>query len=84
MALGLLFHSSKNQLDQPKREVLMDAKFDIFKRLPDGDPIWVQAIDGIEQAKEQLARLASSTPGEYFIYNVQGGCVVQSSMASGG
>lgn len=84
MALSLPSYYRKDQLDQPKGELLMDAKFDIFKRLPDGDPIWVQAIDGIEQAREQLARLASTTPGEYFIYDVHVGCVVQSSIAFGG
>jgi hypothetical protein len=62
----------------------MDAKFDIFKRLPDGHPLWVKAVDGIEEARAQLFRLAASSPGEYFIYSVHSGCVVQSRIASGG
>lgn len=61
----------------------MDAKFDIFKKLPDGHPLWVKAVDGLEEAKNQLARLAASSPGEYFIYSVRKGCVVQGRMAAG-
>jgi hypothetical protein len=61
----------------------MDAKFDIFKKLPDGHPIWVKAVDGLEEAKAQLARLAAHAPGEYFIYSVRNGRVVQGRMAAG-
>jgi hypothetical protein len=62
---------------------VMDAKFDIFKKLPDGHPLWVQAVDGLEEAKNQLARLAASCPGDYFIYCSQNGRIVQGRMASG-
>jgi hypothetical protein len=62
----------------------MSAKFDIFKKLPDGHPLWVKAVDGLEEARAQLARLAASSPGEYFIYSVQNdGCVIQTRIASG-
>jgi hypothetical protein len=61
----------------------MDAKFDILKKLPDGHPIWVKAVDGLEEAKNQLARLAVSSPGEYFIYSARNGGIVQGRMAAG-
>jgi hypothetical protein len=61
----------------------MDAKFDIFKKLPDGHPLWVKAVEGLEEAKNQLARLIASSPGEYFIYSACRGCVVQVRMAAG-
>jgi hypothetical protein len=59
----------------------MGAKFDIFKRLPDGHPLWVKAVEGLEEAKAQLARLAASAPGEYFIYSVRNARIVHSKMA---
>ena len=62
---------------------VVDAKFDIFKKLPDGRPIWVKAVDGLEEAKKQLARLAVSSPGEYFIYSARNGGIVQGRMAAG-
>jgi hypothetical protein len=61
----------------------MDTKFDIFKKLPDGHPLWVKAVDGLEEAKNQLARLAVSSPGEYFIYSARNGRIVQIRMAAG-
>jgi hypothetical protein len=61
----------------------MDAKFDIFEKLPDGHPVWVTAVDGLEEAKAQLARLAASSPSEYFIYSVRKRCVVETKIATG-
>ena len=60
----------------------MDAKFDIFRKLPDGQPLWVKAVDGLEEAKSQLACLAASSPGEYFIFSARNGCIVPASMAA--
>jgi hypothetical protein len=61
----------------------MDAKFDIFKRLPDGQPLWVKAVDGLEEARAQLARLAASAPGDYFIYSMRDGRILQMKLAAG-
>lgn len=62
----------------------MDAKFDIFKRLPDGHPLWVKAVDGLEEARAQLARLAASSQDEYFIYSVKNASIIQATAASSG
>lgn len=62
----------------------MGAKFDIFKRLPDGHPLWVKAVEGLEEAKAQLARLTASSTDEYFIYSVRNACVVHAKMAAEG
>ena len=59
----------------------MGAKFDIFKRLPDGHPLWVKAVEGLEEAKAQLRGLMASSPGDYFIYSVRNACVIQAHMA---
>jgi hypothetical protein len=55
---------------------LLDAKFDIFKKLPDGHPIWVTAVVGLEEAKRQLEQMARTAPGEYFIFSIRNGRVV--------
>ena len=59
------------------------AKFDIFKKLPDGHPIWVKTVDGLEEAKNQMAQLTVSSPGEYFIYSAWNGGIIRGRMASG-
>jgi hypothetical protein len=58
----------------------MDTKVDIFKRLPDGHPLWMAAVDGLEEARAQLARLTAISPGEYFIYSK--GNIIQGEIAS--
>jgi hypothetical protein len=62
---------------KPGLGVAMAEKFDIFRKLPDGNPLWVKAVDGLDQARDQLASLAESSPDEYFIYSAQNGSVIQ-------
>jgi len=57
-------------------DVEMNAKFDIFRKLPDGQPIWVKAVEGLEEARRQLAEMATIAPGDYFIYDTRYGCVL--------
>jgi len=47
----------------------MDSKFDIFRRLANGDPIWIAAVKGLKEAKERMALEAANSPGEYFIFS---------------
>ncbi|HWF39137.1 MAG TPA: hypothetical protein VG322_11495 [Candidatus Acidoferrales bacterium] len=54
----------------------METIFDIFSRLPDGSPLWVESIEGLKKARERLDRLAQLNPGEYFIYSEGIGGVV--------
>ena len=49
---------------------------DIFKRLADGQPEWVEAVAGLEEAKARMTRLNSNSPGDYFIYSVADQAVV--------
>ena len=52
----------------------MDSTFDIFK-VTSGGPLWVEAVQGLERAKERMAHLALTSPGEYFIHS-QGESVI--------
>ncbi len=51
----------------------MDVKFDIFQKLPDGQAIWIKAVEGFEEAKLQLTQIALAIPGEYFIFDIRDG-----------
>jgi hypothetical protein len=53
----------------------VDSTFDIFRRLPNGDPFWIAAVRGLKEAKEKMALEAQKFPGEYFIF-LQGEGVV--------
>jgi len=56
--------------------MLMDGKFDIFKKLPDGHPIWIKAVEGLEEARNQLDQMSRTAPGEYFIFNTRNGQIL--------
>jgi len=59
-----------------QRGKALSAKFDIFLRLPDGQPIWIKAVESLEEARKQLTELSERTPGEYFIFNAFSGQVI--------
>jgi hypothetical protein len=54
----------------------MDSTFDIFK-VTSGGPLWVGAVQGLERAKEQMAHLALTSPGEYFIHSQEEGVIAK-------
>jgi hypothetical protein len=56
----------------------MEQKLDIFLRLPDGKPLWVECVLGYEKAKLKLEKLLQSTPGDYFLFNARTGEIVRS------
>jgi len=54
----------------------MGSTFDIFKVTSDG-PLWAKVVHGLEEAKEQMAHLALTSPGEYFIHSQDYGVVAK-------
>jgi hypothetical protein len=57
-------------------DATMGSIFDIFKATPDG-PLWVEAVEGLTEAKERMAHLALTSPGEYFIHSQEKGIVAR-------
>ena len=54
----------------------MGSTFDIFKVTSDG-PLWVEAVRGLERAKERMAQLALTSPGEFFIHSQEEGIIAR-------
>jgi hypothetical protein len=54
----------------------MEPMYDIFATLPDGSPMWLEAVEGLDHARERLDGLVRSRPGAYFIYSERTGGVV--------
>ena len=48
----------------------MKVTYDIFRRLPDGGPIWIEAVQTLEGARARLACLLEAQPGDYFVYDL--------------
>jgi hypothetical protein len=53
----------------------MHPAFDIFIRLPDGHPVWMEAIENFEQARKRLRQVARNAVGDCFIYSEKKGIV---------
>ena len=43
--------------------------FDIFRTLPDGTPLWIEAVEGIENTRNRLIELERIAPDKYRIYD---------------
>lgn len=52
---------------------MIGTTFDIFRNLPDGQPMWIKAVKGFDEAKRELSELAELSPGDYFIFNTRTG-----------
>jgi len=60
----------------------MNYKLDIFRSLPDGQCLWIKAVESLEEAKAQLLQLMQREPGEYFIFDPSRGCRVNAALAT--
>jgi hypothetical protein len=47
----------------------MSATYDIFMAFADGGPIWIEAVQGLENAKARLMLLHEAHSGDYFVYD---------------
>jgi hypothetical protein len=56
----------------------MEPIYDLFSRLPNGSPLWLESIEGLERAETKMGFLARIHPSdEYFIYSEKCGGVVR-------
>ncbi len=61
----------------------MNLTYDIFRKLPDGVPIWVEAVQSLELAQVRLARLIKSHPGDYVVYDLSRRRVIAEAISGG-
>ena len=47
----------------------MHAPLDIFTKDTEGNPVWLDCVTELQTARSRLNQLASSTPGEYFVFD---------------
>jgi hypothetical protein len=58
-----------------------NAMYDIFMKFPDGSPLWLEAVEGLDEARKRLARLLRTSSAEYFIYSEKSGGIVERASA---
>ena len=54
-------------------EAKMTRMVDIFAKLPDGSPMWIESVEVLESARARVRELNTLAPRDYFIYSEQNG-----------
>jgi hypothetical protein len=60
----------------------MNETYDIFRELADTGPIWIEVVQGLDNAKARLTELLEAHPGNYFIFDPLAAKVVASAVKS--
>lgn len=60
----------------------MSDSYDIFRDLAESGPIWIEAVQGVENAKARVTELLATRPGNYFIYDPLAAKVISSAFKS--
>ena len=56
----------------------MDATFIIFKKsTANSGPVWVETVEGLEKGKRRLLDYKSTSPDEYYLFDVTQARVVE-------
>jgi hypothetical protein len=48
---------------------MKEPTFDIFSGGPDKDPLWIETVEGLSNARERLDQIATLKPGQYFLFS---------------
>jgi len=51
----------------------MDGAYDIFKKLSTTDAVWMETVQGFEQAKKRLLHYTSISTDEYLVFDATEG-----------
>lgn len=54
----------------------MSLGYDIFRKLDDGNPLWIADVVSLSEAKEQIKLLVSHSAAAYFVRDASTGEVV--------
>jgi hypothetical protein len=50
---------------------MKEPTFDIFSGGPDKDPLWLETVIGLSNARERMQQIAAREPGQYFLFSAQ-------------
>ena len=55
---------------------MREPSFDIFSGTPDRNPVWLEAVEGLSNARARMHEIAAKTPGQYFVFSTDSQAVV--------
>jgi hypothetical protein len=47
----------------------LNAIYDVFRKLPEGQ-VWIDSVEGMENARARVMRMIKAEPGEYYVYDL--------------
>jgi hypothetical protein len=53
-----------------------ESTFDIFSGHLGEDALWLEAVEGLSNARERMQKIAEQTPGAYFVFSSMGQSVL--------
>jgi hypothetical protein len=58
-------------VNELKASVIMniDRTYDIFRKTSNKDAVWLEAVQGLRQAKKRLLHYNSTSTGEYLVFD---------------
>jgi len=49
---------------------MREPSFDIFSVGPKNNPLWIESVEGLSNARERMEQIAANAPGQYFIFSI--------------
>jgi hypothetical protein len=74
----ILYHQSKLTV----RGNTVNTIYDIFRNFPDSGPIWMEAVQGLENVVGRLKILVQTRPGDYFVYDSTSAKIIETTSKS--
>jgi hypothetical protein len=68
-AIAAFCSNSDKYLELGERRTVT-LPYDIFRKLPEGESIWIEAVQSLELAQARLATLTKNQPGDYILYDL--------------
>ncbi len=49
---------------------MKEPSFDLFSGMPNSNPVWLETVEGLSNARARMHEIAAQTPGQYFVFSV--------------
>ena len=56
-------------LDSKKADHMDEGTFDIFSGAPEEHGLWVEAVEGLSNARQRMGQIAAEEHGKYFLFS---------------
>jgi hypothetical protein len=70
-----MFVATKSRFAQEKT---VGLGYDIFRGLENGEVVWVNCAESLDDAKSQIVALVTTRPGRYFVRSASTGEIITS------